>query len=34
MFANMHRASILLLSTALGLISRGLLCMGEGGRSE
>jgi len=33
-FAFMHRANILLLSSALGLIGRGLLCMGGGERSE
>jgi len=33
-FAFMHRASILLLSSALGLIGRGLLCMGGAERSE
>ena len=33
-FGVMHRANILLLSSALGLISRGLLCVGEGARSE
>jgi len=33
-FALMHRANILLLSSALGLIGRGLLCMGVAERSE
>jgi hypothetical protein len=33
-FAAMPRVRTLLLSSALGLIGRGLLCVGEGGRSE
>ena len=33
-FAFMHRVNILLLTSALGLIGRGLLCVGGGVRSE